>query len=46
MSAIYLLDKELMIAGSNLGSVISMQDYTKMMKDYEKKNQVKLKENL
>ena len=46
MSAIYLHDKEVIFAGSTSGNVTQMRDYTKMMKYYEKRSQLKIKEDL
>ena len=46
LSAVYLQDKEIIFAGSTVGNVTQMRDYTKMMKYYEKRSQIKIKEDL
>lgn len=44
LSAIYLGgEKEIIFAGSTTGNVTQMRDYTKMMKYYEKRSQIKIR---
>lgn len=35
-----------MFTGTTSGNVVQMRDYAKMMKDYDNRNQAKLKQNL